>query len=623
MVKVKKKKKKFKFIGLFSIITMISSFYLIYNILLLGPIETGIRYALIGVILFINLIFIICSFKVHDTYKKIILIFIMILALGINIIGGHYINRLYGIVDNVNKDYVTYSSSLVVMEKSSISKISDVKNKKIAITNDTTSIDGYVLAKEIIKENNLESGNDIKEYDGYSSILKDLYEGKVDAAFLPTNYTSMFASTEGYESIGEETKIITSKKRKDTKKSTKVAASNKKIDEPFTILLMGIDSTKNGLSNGDSFNGDSLMLVTFNPKTLNATMLSIPRDSYVPIMCFDGHIENKITHSAWQGASCVISTIEKWLDVKIDYYMKINFTGLVDLVNAVDGVEVDVPYSFCEQDSKRRFGKHTVYVKKGKQTLNGEQALALSRNRKNLVGKCSSEWTKGNRSDFVRGKNQQLVVQGLIDKIKGMNSINKVYDILEVISKNLDTNMSTDTILSFYNVLKDIVVNRKDTDELVAIQTLGLDGYGQMIYDERAKLVLWNYIPNKPSVEDIQKAMKVNLGLEKAELIKDFDFSISETYEKKVIGAGPYGSYTTYDLVPDLTRYTKQEALNWGSRNGISVRINSVNKSGRYYYNGQIIGQSAPAKKRIDKLGGSITIDVVNKTGGGSVYNKG
>lgn len=617
----KSTKKKFKINRVLSLLTIISSIYLIYNILLLGPIEPLIRYILIGIITIINIILLIFSYKKGSNIKNILLAIIMILAIPFNVFISFNVNKVYSSIAGIHKDYITYSSSLVTLSKSDIKDISDVKDKNIGIINDKDSIDGYTLAHEIINEKNLEKNNKIKEYNGYQEMLKDLYDQKIDAAFFPTNYESMFASMDGYETISKDTKIIISKEKKGEKKEKKTTKTNKKIDEPFTMLLMGIDSTKDGLSNADSFNGDSLMLVTFNPKTLNATMLSIPRDSYVPIMCFPDHYENKITHSAWKGTQCVIDTIENFLDVKIDYYMKINFKGLVDLVNAVGGVTVDVPYNLCEQDSKRRFGSHMIYVKKGVQRLNGEQALALSRNRKNLTGMCSKEWTQGVRDDFTRGRNQQKVVQALVNEIKNIDSISKVQKILDIISKNLDTNMSTETILSFYDVLKDIMKNNKENGELVSIQSLNLDGYGQMIYDENIKLVLWNYVLNKPSVEDVKSEMKINLGLEKYTMEKDFSFSISEPYEKKVIGKGPYSSYTTYDLVPDLTRYTKQEALNWAAKNGVTLNINTVHKTSRYYYDGQIIGQSQPARKRVDKLNGSLTIDVVSKSGG-SNYNR-
>lgn len=89
------------------------------------------------------------------------------------------------------------------------------------------------------------------------------------------------------------------------------------------------------MDSSSSSNSDTLIVVTFNPDTLTATMLSIPRDSYVPISC-NGNAKSKITHAGWQGVSCVENTIENFLDIDIDYYVKLNFKGLVGLVDALE-----------------------------------------------------------------------------------------------------------------------------------------------------------------------------------------------------------------------------------------------------------------------------------------------
>lgn len=451
--------------------------------------------------------------------------------------------------------------------------------------------------------------NELVNFDSYLTMINALYEKEVDYIFLPTNYSDIFSTTEGFEDLDTKVKTITTTEKETSKEEVELLGSSKDISEPFTILLIGIDSTTNGLKQADSFNGDSLMVVTFNPTTMNATMLSIPRDSYVPIACFPGKYENKITHSASRGTSCVINTIEDFLDVEIDYYMKINFTGLVDLINALGGIEVDVPYSFCEQNSKRKFGNSTIYVTKGYQTLNGEQALAFSRNRKSNAQYCSKEWTQGTRSDFVRASNQQAVVQAILNKMKDFTSIDKLKSVLSVISDNLDTNMTEETILSFYNIAKDVMLT-SSSDEVLSIQKLVLTGYGQYIYDETSKLQLWNYIPNKKSVEDIKNAMKVNLGLKEHEIIKTFSYSINEGYETITIGSGPYSSHTTYDLLIDLTKKDLAGAESWAKKNNITLKIEYV--SSTKYGDGKIIEQDYPVNKRLDKITNkTVTIKVV------------
>jgi len=615
-----KKKKKLKFGSLLSIIYILASFYFMFSIFKFTGVETFIRYFIIIFLLVLDILIIlkIVSLKKLNSQRKrkkqkvnvksIIYNSVLIFLTITYIFLGFNLNNIYSYFTKLNKN-ITYSTSLVTLVETEDIDFIALKGAKIGILSDTTSQDGYILAKEIIKNENLDKNNELVSFDSYQEMITALYEKRVDYIFLPTNYADIFSTTEGFEDVGTRLKTITTTEKEASKEDAELLGNAKDVSEPFTILLIGIDSTVDGLKQADSFNGDSLMLITFNPKTMNATMLSIPRDSYVPIACFNGKYENKITHSAARGTSCVINTIEDFLDVEIDYYMKINFTGVVDLVDALGGVEVDVPYSFCEQNSKREFGNNMVYVKKGYQTLNGEQALAFSRNRKTNAQYCSKEWTQGTRDDFVRANNQQTVVQAILDKMKGFTSIDRLKAVLEVISNNLDTNMSEETILSFYNIAKDVMISSSN-DEVITIQKLFIAGYGQYIYDETTKLQLWNYVPNVRSVNDVKNAMKVNLGLKKHEMITTFEYSINDGYEKSVIGKGPYSVYTTYDLLIDLTKKSLPDAEKWAKENGIKLNIEYVEDSSKK--NDTIIEQSYPVNKRLDKISDkTVTIKVV------------
>jgi LCP family protein required for cell wall assembly len=339
---------------------------------------------------------------------------------------------------------------------------------------------------------------------------------------------------------------------------------------------MGVDSEKENLKNS-SFNGDALMLLTFNPKTLNTTIMSIPRDSYVPIACFENKMKNKITHAAMYGEECMINTIEDFTGIDIDYYVKINFKGVVKIVDKLGGITVDVPYSFCEQNSDRLWGENTIYVKKGIQTLNGEQALALSRNRKNNTSKCSSEYTSGYRSDFVRGDNQQLVLKATINKLKEINNLNTIYDLLEIASNNIETNMNTNQILSLYNIAKDLLSksNNYDMTDLLGFQKLYLSGYDARLYDERTGLYLYDYVLYEESIKEVSKAMKVNLELEEPEIIKTFSFDINEEVEEKIIGKGNYQKET----LPSFIGKTEAEAKKLSSSLNLKVTIKYLESS--------------------------------------------
>ena len=604
-VEIEEKKPKIRIVLLiFLILALLTSGFLIYEIFLLSSIETLIRYIVIGILLLIDLIL---FFRVRNASRKrkkkrskrIGLISFMILYSLICFALGFVIAYAYGQLSSLNKKYVTYTSDLVVMSDNEAEDIKDIKDYTIGILKDKKSPDGYIIPQEMIDENKLQDDNEIKKYGDYSSMLVDLYAGEVDAIFITDNYVDMFSNVTGYENVKTDTKIILSKSKKMKKSDTseqELSSSGKSLTEPFTMLLMGIDSTDEVLDKNAIANGDTLILITFNPKTLNATMISIPRDSYVPIACWSDKAENKITHAAGYGTDCMMQTIEDYFGVNIDYYAKINFKGLVKLVNAVGGVEVnvDADQTLCTDDSSRG---GQVCIKPGLQTLNGEQALVYARNRKQLAN-----------GDFGRGLHQQEIVMALIDKIKDIDKVSTFTKILDTISNSMDTNLTTKQLLSFYNIGKDIAKRSasKESSNLLNIQQLYLQGQGQMIYDERMRMVLYNYVPNLNSKKDVVRAMEENLGLKEHKVIKKFSFSINEPYEKEVIGYGPYKSTGTYTLLPDFTGDSEAQARATASSLGISVTFTGGD--------GYVIAQEYPAGKRVDKIRGSVTLTLGGNT---------
>ncbi len=582
-----KKPKGWLIYTIFFIISIITSVFAIYEILLLSSIENLIRYLVIAILIIIDLIllFRIKRFlKPKKVKKHILLMIFMILYSIICLVIGILISFVYKEVSSINKVYVTYTSNLIAMASSDINDVSDVSNLKIGILSDKKSVDGYKIPMDIVKENKLEDENELVDYGDYTSMIVDLYSNDIDACFVSDSYVNLFSSISGYENIENETKVIVSKseklKKADTS-TTETASVGKEITEPFTILLMGIDSTDEVLEKNAVANGDTLILITFNPKTLNATMLSIPRDSYVPIACWANKDENKITHAAAYGNDCMIKTIENYFDTSIDYYAKINFKGLVKLVDSLGGVEVDVEQELCTDDSNRT---GVVCIHPGLQTLNGEQALVYARNRKQLAN-----------GDFGRNYHQQVIVMALMNKVKEIKDATQFMDLLNTVSNSVDTNFTTKQILSFYNVAKDIIKKSMSSEEadIINIERLYLSGNGQMIYDERARMVLYEYVPNQNSRKDIIEAMKVNLGLLEHTDIKEFTFSINKTYEKEVIGQGPYKSTGTFSLIPDFTGDSKEAASATCSR--IGLKCTFVGTSG------YVVSQSHPASSRIDK----------------------
>ena len=585
-------------IFIFLIFALLTSGYLIYNLVLLSSIETLIRYIVIGLLGLFDLFLVIKSrFLIKNKVKKKKKtgeikkpkkwLFIFMLIIYSTICGGigYGIHYLYSKIDNVNKDTVVYSSSLLVMSSNPANAITDIKNMEIAILGDKKNPEGYIIPQEIIKENKLNDENQIVEYDDYTSMLVDLYANEINAIFVSSSYGEIFSNITGYENIKTDTKVITSKDKEMKKTETSVietASAGKSVTEPFTLLLMGIDSTDEVLSKNAIAHGDTLILITFNPKTLNATMISIPRDSYIPIACWSGRPENKITHAAMYGNDCMINTIQNYFDVKIDYYAKINFKGLVKLVDAVGGVEVDVPQVLCTDDSSRG---GELCINPGRQVLNGEQALVFARNRKAFAD-----------GDFRRAQHQQEIIKALVDKLKNIKDVTAFMNILNTVSNSLDTNLTTKQILSFYDVAKNIVKKSLSSEEseLVNIQQLYLTGTGQMIYDERAKMVLWDYVPNPESRKDIIQAMKENLELVGHQDIKSFNFSINIPYEKEIIGKGPYNKGFSYSLLPSFIGMTKDQAEATAKKYGVAFEFEGTKST--------VTEQNYPERKRIDLI---------------------
>jgi len=221
----------------------------------------------------------------------------------------------------------------------------------------------------------------------------------------------------------------------DRESSLRDAAVDPDIDD-ISILFIGVDdSEKRSSSSGTTRSrSDALMLATLNEEEKSVKLLSIPRDSYVYIP--ERGYNDKITHAHYfGGVSSTIETVENLLDVPVDYYAKMNFDAFMDVVEALGGIEVDVPVTFTEQNSKDQKGDNAIHLEKGLQTLNGEEALALARTRKI-------------DNDIERGKRQQLIMKAIMDKAVSAQAITKYSKLMEAVGDNMTTDLSFSNIQS-------------------------------------------------------------------------------------------------------------------------------------------------------------------------------
>ncbi|WP_130068833.1 LCP family protein [Bacillus albus] len=217
------------------------------------------------------------------------------------------------------------------------------------------------------------------------------------------------------------------------RKSMKREHNISPLKDNISILIMGEDNseTREG-EYGENARSDALMLATINKEDASINLVSIPRDTRVYIPIKDK--KDKIAHAhAFGGVDSTINTVEKFLDIPVDYYVKFNFDSFLKLIDTIGGIDVDVPVTFTEQDSQDQ--ADAIHLEKGYQHLNGEQALALTR-------------TRHIDNDFMRGQRQQLVIEAIGKKLLTMNSISKFNSILDKVSPHMSTNLTTTNILS-------------------------------------------------------------------------------------------------------------------------------------------------------------------------------
>lgn len=573
----------------------------ITNILKLKGIETGFR---ITAIIFFSIwlllypiLNIVCMIlKKNKTF--IITTFFNILFILIFFISSYIVNLIMSNLNSINKEYLNYTSNLITLNDTELNSYS-----KIGMINNHDDIEGYILAQKIIENENLKY--EIVEYDDYFKMAFDMYQHEIDGLFISSNYSVTLKANDNFKNIDKEVKAVYSYTEKMKNQEDKV--SNKKLTEPFSMLIMGVDSTLDGLDANQAFNGDTLILVTFNPKTLTATMLSIPRDMYVPIACRNNAYD-KINSSAAYGTNCVIDTIENITDIDIDYFLKINFKGVVKLVDALKGVKVNVEApdfntyngQVCEQDSNRQKGENLVCMNPGLQTLNGEQALAYARCRHLYL-----------LSDIDRNRHQQDIIVALAQSLKNISSLDEIKDLLNTISSNINSNMSSEQILSFYEVCKQMLLNANTNDDsLITIKKTYLEYYSLPVYLPAYNMTTSALGYYNSSMDAIIKAMKINLEILDAEMVKTYSIDYNENYETGPIGKGLTDS-NVLEIFPDFTGKTEDYVRSWCNSRGITVSISQVHNSA---LEGTVVDQSV-YKGTFVKNVSRVTINVSNGLG--------
>ncbi|MDR4925459.1 LytR family transcriptional regulator [Peribacillus simplex] len=242
--------------------------------------------------------------------------------------------------------------------------------------------------------------------------------------------------------------------------------------EPFSMLMLGVDER-----DGDKGRSDTMIVLTVNPQKKSVKMLSIPRDTRTEIV---GHgTQDKINHAfAFGGAKMSMDTVENFLDIPIDYYMKINMEGFKDIVDAVGGVTVQNDLDFTSDG---------IHFAKGTHTLNGKEALAYSRMRHDDPS-----------GDFGRQSRQRSIIEAVIKEGASLSSLTKYNEVFDALGNNIQTNLTFDDMM-------DIQKNYRDASK--SITQSSINGNGTKIDG------IYYYIVSDEEKEKVQSELKEQLSI--------------------------------------------------------------------------------------------------------------
>lgn len=253
------------------------------------------------------------------------------------------------------------------------------------------------------------------------------------------------------------------------------------LTDNISIMIVGIDDSEKRSQGEGNSRSDALLVATLNNKDKSIKLVSIPRDSYVYIPTVG--YKDKITHAhAYGGIDATRETVEGLLNVPIDYYFRVNFEAFIEIVDALGGVTVDVPYEINELDEN---DKRTVHLMPGTQEVNGREALALAR-------------TRHQDSDVERGKRQQMILEAIASKATSVTSFTKYDKVLAAVGNNMQTDMTFDEMKSLFAYLQ---------NGMPDIDSLSLKGSDDMSSG------IYYYLLQDDSLLETRQTLQKHLGL--------------------------------------------------------------------------------------------------------------
>lgn len=364
------------------------------------------------------------------------------------------------------------STSLVVLIDSDMQSVDDANGRIFGFSNSVSQVSLNNVKEHVSMGQAILLDDDIR-------VASDLINGEIEVMLL--NEATRSTIEEVIEDFSEVTRVLEkidiTIEKEDTSKPVDTAKDG------FTILISGIDTSGPVTTVSRS---DVNILMTVNPTTHEILTVSIPRDSYVPVSCFDYNYD-KLTHSGIRGPECTVSTLENYLGITINYYARVNFTSVLNILDVVGPIDVYSHYTFTTNN-----GAYTFY--EGINTMNSDQALMFSRERYNVPG-----------GDITRGVHQQEVIKATFSKIvSGITPFN-IEPLIGQFNQSVDTNFSS-------SGLSQLLQLQLDQNPSWNFETYAINGEGGMtptyLYPYQNLYVLYPYSNEVQEATNLINSMK-------------------------------------------------------------------------------------------------------------------
>lgn len=428
--------------------------------------------AALGIVLFV-LFGVLFALQFLKNRLYIVGIIISVLADIALIFGIYYMIQANEMLSNVGgATYKTDNMVVVVRADDDAENILAASNYDFGIQTTQDQENNQLMLEDLQKV--LGKELDLTEYENVTEEAQALLDGEIGAAIYNEAFTGIIdESIEGYSDqvrilyqYGIETEI-------------EQEETNVSVEEPFNIYISGIDVSGPITTNSRS---DVNIIMTVNPNTHKILLTTTPRDYYVTIPGVSGEQRDKLTHAGIYGVDVSMSTLENLYGIDITYYARVNFTSLIKIVDALGGVDVYSEYAF-------EAGGYSF--QQGLNTLNGEQALAFSRERYSFSS-----------GDNQRGKNQEAVLTGILQKAMSPAILMNASELITSVSDSVETNMTRTEMAKF--------INQQLSDgaswEIESTAATGT-GDNQACYSSGSQLlyVMW---PDEQSVAEISTKMQ-------------------------------------------------------------------------------------------------------------------